>query len=675
MNRTAAIVGGIACGLLALGAAAEDVDAVSFARASDWNVDNFTGKLKIVFGQEVDGVKSLCISGSTVKCDTAWRATSRKIPLAQGARGFRLALEGRCDEDMLGTRPAHGYRNAVFWYDASGVELGMGPLPFQFAKGGFKSLYATGPIPAGARFASVQFGFDSPNIGPGQSLVYRDFVFETFDWELKSAGSGLDGADRRAPRVYVASPTPTTDANTVLKLGVEDESGVDWASLGIEVDGREATAAFTREGDRLVLGGRAEPWTNGLHRVRYRVADTKGNAATNTVVFLIGEAPKTPKATLRDDGIALIDGQPFFPIGIYAVCKREFNGKDFDKAFKDLKKAGFNFAHTYGNSYDPEFLAAAEKYGFKLWVAARVPSKNFVETGRHHPSILAWYLGDDTSMHQTPAELRSYRDAVTAVDPTRLTCQADVVGAAGTLHLPYRDYLDGTDVIMPEIYPIGGKAGNASDTNCVARTIANMAAFNDAIAKSKDGPKANWPILQYFQGWNSWQHFPSREQLFATSFAAIIHGAHGITWYTYGGFYNKRRDYYDEGITSRPERFQNMADLCTWLQELTPALVARACPQPQVEVVSGPRTDPLGQVAVSALLRRANGKAWLLTVNAAYSPVRARFTLADVGAKAEVMREKRTVTLENGVFEDDFAPFAVHIYRIDSTASSASGGN
>ena len=635
---------------------------VSFAEPSDWTVKNHERNLTIAFGRDADGVDTLCISGATRQCDTAWSACSRKFPLTKGARGFRLSFGGYVDRDVMGTRPSHGFCNAVFWYDASGKEIGMGVLAFAIAKKLKQSVYATWPIPADARFAAVQFGFDSPNLGPGQNLVYSGFTFETLDWPLKSAGTELQGQDRRPPRVFVASASPTTDRNVVLRLGVEDDSGVKWESAFIEIDGRDVSSSFVREGGELVQKRRAAPWTEGLHRIRYAVADTKGNVETNRLAFLIGECPRTPKVTLRDDGVTLIDGKPFFPIGICGVSKREFNGMSYDKAFQDLRDAGFNLAHTYRNAYDPEYLAAAEKYGIRLFVQADGATTNMVDIGRHRPCVLAWYLGDDTSMTQTPAQLRSRRDSVTAVDPTRITCQADVTGQKGTLNVPYCSYVDGTDVIMPEIYPVSGVAGDSSDRTCVARTIGSMQAFLSAAAKAKDGTKACWPILQYFQGWSSWLHFPTREQLFATTFAAIIHGAQGVTWYTYGGFYNKRRDYHDEGITSRPERFRNMADLCTWLRELTPALVARKGVQPTVGVTGDVRTDSDGRPAVSALLKCAGGEAFLLTVNAAPEKTRARFALKGLTGRIEVMRENRMLQGQDG-FEDDFGPFAVHVYR------------
>ena len=43
-----------------------------------------------------------------------------------------------------------------------------------------------------------------------------------------------------------------------------------------------------------------------------------------------------PKATLRDDGMTLIDGEPFFPIGMYSVCRREFNGNNFESSSRSF---------------------------------------------------------------------------------------------------------------------------------------------------------------------------------------------------------------------------------------------------------------------------------------------------------------------------------------------------
>ena len=344
-----------------------------------------------------------------------------------------------------------------------------------------------------------------------------------------------------------------------------------------------------------------------------------------------------PKITLRDDGITLIDGAPFFPVGIYSVCRREFNGNDFDRAFADLKAAGFNFAHTYGNAYDPEFLAAALKYGFKLWVASALPDRNLLDIGRYHPAILAWYLGDDTSGWQSPQEVMDRHVAVKAVDPNRITCQADGTHSECAISR-YAPYVRATDVFMPEIYPVRQEAGDPTDTNCVAVTIRDMRRVFADMRHFGDGqPRACWPILQWFSGWRGWLHFPSREQLWATSWAAIVHGAHGITWYTYGGFTNEKKGMRNEGITSTPERWRDISELATQISRLAPVLLERTPrEQPAVTILEGPAKDPCGELPpVTCLLKRHRGKDFLFAVNAAPVPVVARFTLPGGGVRTE----------------------------------------
>lgn len=476
--------------------------------------------------------------------------------------------------------------------------------------------------------------------------------------------------DRIAPRVTVASETPTANRAVRLRLKVADESCVDWRSVKVAVDGKDITAGFAREGDVLVqTGGSAPDWKDGLHSIVAVAADMHGNAATNKLAFFIGAKPDVPEVSLRDDGMVLVGGEPFFPIGAYGVCRREFNGMDLDVAFEGLKAAGFNFAHTYGDSYDPEFLSAARKHGFKLWVGGRSLNRNFLETGRGNPDILAWYIGDDTSANTKPEALRAYHDSLKAVDPCRLTCHADVIFSDRSIS-NFAPYVTGADVFMPEIYPVLGAEGDPRDEICVAVTIRDMKGVYREMRDFGDGrTRAVWPILQWFKGWTGWLHFPTRAQLFATSFAAIANGANGITWYTYGGFYDRKRKTHNEGMTSAPDRWRDMGELATWLKELSPVLLARGSSHPAAEIVSGPEFNGLGGPTVTTLLKRHGGKAYLIAVNATTGKVRARFRLNGVGAVAEAMRENRKIKCAGGVLEDDFGPIAVHVYRLEDKAA------
>lgn len=544
-SATVALAGAIL--VAAYGAAAGNALA-----SAQWKFRNYEQKLTFETNS-VDGCDGFfVVHGSSNKCDTAWSAETGSIAIPADAREFLLSVEVKSPNLILDQgRCGDGWNNAIKWFGANGKKISAQPIPRFVVPGGvtFRTVREWGEIPPGATSCKVMFGFDDPNVAPGEEVCFRNFSFETF----------TAGQSRRA----------------------EFE--------------------------------KAQKDSSWLVDVLYPPPDASRQ-----------------KVTLRDDGFTLIDGKPFFPIGIYSVCKREFNDNDFDKAFAGLKGAGFNFAHTYGNSYNPEFLAAARKYGFKLWVYARMPDRKLLDEGRHNPSIIAWYLGDDTSGHQSPQELGDNNAAVKAVDPYRLTCQADPIGSDRMVSR-YAAYVRGTDVFMPEIYPVRGEVGHKTDKTCVAETVCDMQRVASDVRLFGDGrPRGCWPIIQYFKGWGGWDHFPTREQLYAMTWAAVIHGAHGITWYTYGGFKSKKTGKNNEGITSTPERWQAISELACKLRDLSPVLLERTPrDQPTVEIVSGPAKDPLGKnPSVTALLKRHAGKAYLFAVNASPEPVTARITWA-----------------------------------------------
>ena len=149
------------------------------------------------------------------------------------------------------------------------------------------------------------------------------------------------------------------------------------------------------------------------------------------------------------------------------------------------------------------------------------------------------------------------------------------------------------------------------------------------------------------------------------SFAAIIHGGNGITWFKYGADIGEKKASYS-GMFRTPEDWAAMTNITRRIAALSPLLLERTPPQPPVpEIVEGPKTDPLGQSSVTLLLKRRKNVICLMAVNAANEKVRARFRIGPLKAtKVGVSWEGRTVALSQGVFEDDFEPFGVHVYRL-----------
>ena len=356
---------------------------------------------------------------------------------------------------------------------------------------------------------------------------------------------------------------------------------------------------------------------------------------------------------VRADGMAMVDGKPFFPLGLYSVRPCAVNGGDVDAAMAEIKQKGFNFAHTYAapGAEREAFFNAADKYGVRVMVAPgndanakSVPdSEEAVAYGRKRQSLLAWYIGVDTSGHQTGDGAYSRRRRLREMDATHLTAQADSAWADS-----YGPFVHCTDIFLPEIYPVKKKEVAGTE---VAEVAKDMAIVKNNIRDGGDAQKCVWAALQQFAGWSDWRRFPSREELWATAYAAIIHGARGLVWYTYAG--SKR----GRGAKDDPEKWRELCELVLELSQRMDVLVAPdSREQPSVIVAEGPSRDALRQPSVSCLLKDAPNGKFLLAVNSATNAVRAY-----IGVKAGGMM----VNLPPyGVYAGAFKPVVRNEWRI-----------
>ena len=365
-------------------------------------------------------------------------------------------------------------------------------------------------------------------------------------------------------------------------------------------------------------------------------------------------------ATLRDDGMTLIDGKPFFPIGIFSVHRCEANSNSFELAFRQLADAGFNLVHTYEWKRDAsyaEYLDLAEKHGMKLLNnPTRSMFRKNIGEERTRPNMLAWYLADDASKRTTPEKLRRFSLDVKSCDNAHLTAQADSLGSHYKTR--YADFIGSTDVFLPEIY-----------TACADHQIGHEVLFVDyqvkalfrELAEAGNPVKGIWPLLQQFKGWGGWKRFPTHSELKAMAYIAITAGAHGLTWYTYAA---AKSGTGNPGAADDPERWEDLASVTRELSSIQDDLASRtARQQPKVMVVKGPAKDGFGYGAIHFLLKEGSGKGQLLVaVNAALQPVTAHFRIPEA-VGAEVLFENRKMSVKDGIV-DEFEPNGVHVYRL-----------
>ena len=628
--------------------------------AQAWtNVVNLDSLLDITFERSETGRGQVRLSGTKDKGDVGLRLTSRPFAWPRHGLGYALSFEIMARPAVLQSGGAWPWGSAVIWQDAQGRELTHDVFPLTGHPGEFREVVLFGSIPFAAKSFSIRLGFDRPNPRKGEFIVVRNMRMGFMERDLDPSWTPVPTPEM--PRVRLVSPSPTLDRKTPLQVLVASGRPLDWKRVAVSVDGADVTPVVRRKGNVLEYAP-AQPWTNGLHAACISVFDPL--TQTSFVAdkrFLVGERSCRTQVRLREDGMALVDGKPFFPIGIFGVRKREENGWNFDRAMADLKAGGFNTVHSYAADGTDEFLDAAARQGLKVWTGMHVPDERFCTKLRYRPEVLAWYVGDDTSMHATVPEVHDRDDNVRACDPDRITVQADVMNSGDAVS-SYARYVKATDVFMPEIYPVVGPEPDSSP-DCVARTIRDLERFKDDVAAAGDSkPHAVWPIIQYFKGYTLWKRFPTRRELFAMSYAAVIHGAHGIVWYTYGGTASKG----DYGVTTSPEIWGNMTNIATRLNAMTPVFLAPPCPQPKKPVVlSGPKADALGFDSISMLYKRLDDNAYVFAVNGATNDVRVSFSVPDESAKASVLYENRSVKVVGKTFEDEFGPFDVHVYKLN----------
>lgn len=333
------------------------------------------------------------------------------------------------------------------------------------------------------------------------------------------------------------------------------------------------------------------------------------------------------------------------------------------------KKIGINLYVGLWKGPTEKQLAALEKAGMPVFCA-----QNRVGlTSPHRGIIVGWLQKDEPDNAQSrgrgkgygppipPARIQARYKEMVRRDPTRpvyLGLGQGVawdgwVGRGVRSRHPedYPEYIKGGDIISFDIYPV------ASTRKAVAGKLWYVARGVERLVKWSKGKKIVWNCVEAARIRNTRRKVTPRE-LRAEVWMSIIHGSRGIVY-----FVHQFKPRFDEhALLDDPPLLRAVASLNKRITSLAPVILSPPLKKGVEVKVLGKGFPP----AVTA--RRHKGSLYLFAAAMRNAPVKVRFRLRLPGlpsrAKAEVLGEKRSLSLENRAFTDSFQGYQVHLYRI-----------
>jgi hypothetical protein len=364
-----------------------------------------------------------------------------------------------------------------------------------------------------------------------------------------------------------------------------------------------------------------------------------------------GWALEGPTSFIDERGRFILNGQPFFPLGLYVVqCTNGNYSRELDEIadspFDTLMNYAINKCGT--DSTDAQILSyldQVESRNLKLIFSLidyfgrgqkdvnTIAHK--VQTFKDHPAVICWYMNDE----RDPA----YLGELTA--RYRKIRKLDGNHPVWSVHWNTKWLLmeaHTTDIVGVDPYPIDSKP------------ITLVSQMADAANKAG---KPLWLVPQIF----SWTDYPAdfrsktgrpptRDEMRAMTYLAINHGAKGLVYYSY---FNIRND----------------ADFHIRWPQLKE--IAREVDNLRSVILSIERTDKNEIICnnkdIDFKLMRKHDAYYLSAVNTKKKTISNVSFRNKAQHKQEIIsvlfEDNRQLVVNKDNFTDDFGPYEVHIYH------------
>lgn len=375
-------------------------------------------------------------------------------------------------------------------------------------------------------------------------------------------------------------------------------------------------------------------------------------------------APDQRKVYIDDRGRTIVDGEPFFPIGLYL-------GRMSPEDLDIIATSAVNCVMPYSSLADSiettrSLLDAAAARGIKVlfsvkdcyephehawpvtsfgpWATTEEVVRGAVREFRDHPAILAWYVNDELPLTVRPSLERNFR-WVAEEDPHH-----PAWAVLWQVHELF-EYMGTCDVIGTDPYPVP----EASVFRAAEWARMTVEATHGARGVWMVPQAHNWGIYSSDEAGREGKRAPNEAELRAMTYMHLAEGAKGLVYYS---FFDMKRDYV-ESFDSHWERFTRIAGE---VADLAP-IVLGAEPAVGVSVMIEPPNPAAPPRWTHASLAYANRT--YVIVAGAEEPL-GRISIVHPGAReCATMFTRRTIAVSpDGVIEDELGPLAAEVYVI-----------
>jgi hypothetical protein len=409
-----------------------------------------------------------------------------------------------------------------------------------------------------------------------------------------------------------------------------------------------APDALTPDCARLTVDASSLP--AGAYTVSFAVT-TQDGASKGAAETPFSRVERLPERRAYIDGHRrlIVDGQPFFPLGMYWSGVKE-------PELDTYAKGPFNCLMPYGSPTTNQ-MDACHARGLKViysikdfysgtrWAPKGMKTeadelaeiKRRVALHGRHPALIAWYINDEMPLEMV-GRLAARQRLMEELDPDHPTW--------GVLYQSnqVRSYMATFDVIGTDPYPIPGKpAGTALE-------------WTRATRDQSYGTRAVWQVPLVFD-WGAYRkgderektRAPTLEEMRSMAWQCVAAGANGLVFYSFFDLFKmKDRDPFEK-------RWAEVCKMAEEIKRFIPVLLS-AEPAPAVTCEGAPM--------VETRVCKKDGEVYLLAVNGGSEPASATVTVAGGCAAARAEFGSAPAVKEGGKLAFTFAPLEPVMVRL-----------